>query len=154
MAQVCGSLEPASVQVGENDIEILRGDIAVPELIKGQVMIVPKRNKTGAQWPFDVRVRFDGTTYNVGSAKWERKNERSDFYLTAVIETPVIQKKIDAPLWVKIFPQSEIEAGKRDPIQPFGADSYDIVYGRSGGGKKNTSSMKTAVMEDDEIPFQ
>ena len=146
MAQNYGNLELRQKKLeGGAVVEAYMGLLAVPDIVAGSIASAKKKKVVGNEWPLEVKIRQSGGEYaTLGSAKFERKNSSASFYLRIVLESPLIERKIGGPLWLRAFPQTE-DKGDR----PAAVD-YDIVWG-SGGGQAKPNDTPAEL--DDEIPF-
>jgi len=142
-----GNLARREKQNSDSSVTVaLMGTLAVPLVMTGAIAIAQKDSTVGNEWPLDVKLHQDGTWASLGSAKFERKNEKSDWYIRIVLDGPILELKLGKPLWLRAFPKDGAKTDK-----PEFADEYDIVWSGSGGGAKKTDTSNSVA--DDEIPF-
>jgi len=142
-----GNLARREKQNSDSSVTVaLMGTLAVPLVMTGAIAIAQKDSTVGNEWPLDVKLHQDGTWASLGSAKFERKNDKSDWYIRIVLDGPILELKLGKPLWLRAFPKDGAKTDK-----PEFADEYDIVWSGSGGGAKKTDTSNSVA--DDEIPF-
>jgi len=144
MSQNYGTLVRRVGQKDGKEQIVFMGLLNAVGIITGNCCVMPKKKTHGNEWPLEVKIKHGGAWASLGSAKWERKNAQSSWYLQIAIESPLIQKILGDVLWLKAFAKTEDKGDK-----PGGAEEYDMIW--SAGGPSKPKSIGAEL--DDEIPF-